>query len=409
MVVPCSWAADISETHNSLELKTESEPIPESIPAKKKGKISFLPVPFVFSDPNEGQTFGFRFTLFFKDLETDQVKMILAPKIAYNTLIKTVGGVTFIKYFSLQENLNVSFGIGQQVYREVFAAYENRRAGGNRFYLKGSFRYIRDPFGRFWGIGNNTPESNQSDYVGLSFYGDGEFGYYFLPNFRIGLRESWNTTHVEDGIIPTLPSTNSVFGPADGVTSTSNLINKIALTYDSRPLENISTRGFYSDLYFVFSYQPWGSDVSYTGLGFDVRKLWSFRNERFTTVVRGFFQKLFGDDIPFYLQSSLGGPNELRGFPKNRFIDLGKMLFAMEERIRIGKLRLLRTDYHISLDPFFEVGEVFRDFSDMSLSLLQPVGGVGVRIRIPPLTLIRADAGFGREGLAFFVTAGYPF
>jgi Outer membrane protein/protective antigen OMA87 len=371
--------------------------------------MSFLPVPFVFSDPNEGQTFGLRFTLFFKDPETDHVRMILAPKIAYNTLIKTVGGATFLKYFSLQENLNVSFGLGQEVYREVFAAYENRRAYGDRLFLKGSFRFIRDPFGRFWGLGNDTPESNQSDYVGLSFFGDGEFGYYLLPNFRIGVRESWNTTHIQDGIIPSLPSTNAEFGLAQGVVSSSNLVNKVALTYDSRPLENMSTQGLYSDLYFVFSTKSWGSDDDYAGFGFDVKKLWSFRNERFTTVVRGHFQKLFGDDIPFYLQSSLGGPNELRGFPRNRFIDLGKMLLSVEQRIRVGKLRLLKTNYHISLDPFFEVGEVFHGFSDISFSRLQPVGGLGIRIKIPPLTLIRADAGFGREGLAFFVTAGYPF
>jgi hypothetical protein len=394
-----------------LDKKTETLPSSGETakPPKKIKKFSFLPVPFVYSDPNEGQTFGLRFTLFFKDVKTDQVKAILSPKIGYNTLIKTIGGATFIKYFSLDENLTASFGIGQKIYREVFAEYENRRAKGGRFYLAGSFRFIRDPFGRFWGIGNDTPETNQSNYVGLSYYGDGEFGYYFLPNLRIGLRESWNTTHVQNGFITTLPSTNAVFGPADGVANTSNLINKIALTYDSRPLENISTRGFYSDLYFLVSTTQLWSDSSYTGFGFDVRKLWSFRNERFTTAVRGLFQKLFGDNIPFYLQSSLGGPNELRGFPKNRFIDQGKMLFAVEERIRVGKLRLLKTDYHISLDPFFEVGEVFHDFSNISASHLQPVGGLGVRIRIPPLTLIRADVGFGREGLAFFVTAGYPF
>jgi len=371
--------------------------------------MSFLPVPFVFSDPNEGQTFGLKFALFFKDKETNQVNMILAPKIGYNTLIKMVGGATFLKYFSLQENLTASFGIGQEVFRQVLVDYENRRAGGGKFYLKGSFQYIRDPFGRFWGIGNNTPESHQTSYVGPSFYGDGEFGYYFLPNFRIGLRESWNTTQIDNGFVTTLPSTNAVFGPANGVVNSSNLTNKLALTYDSRPLKDVSSTGFYSDLYFLWSIQSWGSDVNYTGIGLDVRKLWSFKNERFTTAVRGNFQQLFGDNIPFYLQSSLGGANELRGFPKNRFIDRGKMIFSAEERIRIGTLHILRTEYQLSAAPFFEVGEVFHDFSDISWKYLQPVGGLGIRIKIPPLTIIRADAGFGREGLAFFVTSGFPF
>jgi hypothetical protein len=320
-----------------------------------------------------------------------------------------VGGVTFIKYFSTQEVLTTSLGFGQKVYREVLASYYNRRAWENRLYLSADFHYIRDPFGRFFGIGNNTPKSNETDFVGRDFYGNGEMGYYVMPNLRLGVREGWTTTKIQNGILNDLPNTLSVFGTNQGVESASNLMNEVALTYDSRPLQDVSTRGFYSDLYFLFSSTHLGSDNTFTGFGFDVRKLWSFRNERFTTAVRGLLDKRFGNDIPFYLQDSLGGALELRGFPKNRYIDLGKTLFAVEERIRVGTLRSLGTDYHISLDPFFEVGEVFHDFSDFNFKRLQPVGGLGIRIKIKPLTLIRVDVGFGREGLALFVTSGYPF
>src|SRR5215472_12446123 len=130
------------------------------------------------------------------------------------------------------------------------------------------------------------------------------------------------------------------------------MIHQVALTYDSRPLQDVSTHGFYSDVYFLFATHHLGSDNNFHGFGFDVRKLWSFRNERFTTAVRGLLDKRYGSDIPFYLQDSLGGALELRGFPNNRFIDLGKALFSVEERIRVGTLRLLGTDYHFSLDPF---------------------------------------------------------
>src|SRR4030095_7710789 len=71
----------------------------ESAPARKF-HLSFIPVPVITADPNEGVTFGAQGNLFFKDGQ-DHVKAILAPRFTYNSLTKFGGSIAALYYHAL--------------------------------------------------------------------------------------------------------------------------------------------------------------------------------------------------------------------------------------------------------------------------------------------------------------------
>jgi surface antigen Omp85-like protein len=380
---------------------------PETAPAKRL-KLRFLPLPFIASDPSEKFTLGAAANVLFYDSES-HIRGIVTPAITFNTQAGVGGRVLGRYYPSPDARLQVGLGLAQHVYRNVEVYYENLRLAKVPLYVKGHFRFQQDPFGKFWGLGNQSQESAKSDYDPRNFLVEGEVGYYFLRNLRVALREEFLNGEIQHGIDDDLPDTVDVFGAADGIVNSHDLKNAFALVYDTRPLGDLSTRGFLADSSFFFSKTALGSDNNFHGFRFDVRYLLNLKQDRFVTVFRGLFNWVYGTGLPFYQLSSLGGPYELRGYPRNRFIDAAKFLVTVEERIRVWDFRLFKTNFFVSLDPFAEVGEVYQSANDLSFGRLKPSGGLGLRLGIPPSTVIRTDVGFSPEGVTVYVKGDYPF
>lgn len=378
------------------------------VAASAKTRISIIPIPFFTSDPNEGNTYGAQASVFFRD-EAGDVHMILSPRVTFNTLIGVTGNIGLVYYPSTDEKMGFNFGIAQDVYRNFRLFYENRHIWSDRFYLSGTFSFYQDPYGRFWGLGQQSLKDNQSSYTDRSLLFTGEIGYYLLPNFRLSLRENFLKTDLRDGIAKGLPDTLAAFGSSDGAFDSLNLAQGLCLVYDTRPQGDYSTRGSLVDVSYLFSRKALGSDQNFHSFVADLRQLINFKQDKFVTALRFLAQKVWGSNLPFYQLSSLGGGNQLRGFAKNRFVDDGKILFGVEERIQLTSLRLFKVNFKLGIAPFFEVGEIFSSVHDMNLGALKPSGGIGVRLQIPPSTIVRADIGFGPEGNAVFVKADYPF
>src|SRR4030095_4837017 len=206
-----------------------------------------------------------------------------------------------------------------------------------------------------------------------------------------------------------LPDTVIVFGPDQGVFDSLDLTHGLALVYDTRPRAELSERGTLVDASFFFSNTHLGSDNNFHGFPFDLRQFIPTDDGRFVSIFRGIFQKIYGQNVPFYQLSDLGGAYELRSHPKNRFIDSAKLLVSFEQRIRVADFRFLKTNFIMGLAPFFEVGEVFGPRGSLSFSRLQPAAGFGIRLEVPPSTMFRVDLGWGKEGKSVFVKADYPF
>lgn len=100
-------------------------------------------------------------------------------------------------------------------------------------------------------------------------------------------------------------------------------------------------------------------------------------------------------DTPFYLRSSLGGNDDLRGYQTRRFVDNDLALVSVEYRYPI----LDHVDAFIFLDEGRVFGSITDDFSfrDWRYST-----GVGFRVYNVSGLILSTLTAFGDEGTRFY-------
>lgn len=402
-----------SETDETYEEPTESKPKNSLFqnPFKNKTK-DFFPIPIFETRPDEGQSYGAMPVLLFSEKESKAISMILAAIGQYNSTVKWSGAA--IAYWfpnptgNPDESVEFYFELGQKYYRELSLRYNNPRFLDD-YFLETKFLWLKTPFSRFYGFGANTPESGQSNYVSRDFSFDTTFARYITHDFRIGLREYFLTTDLLTRAITSTDDTLTRYGAQAGVNDSTNLVHSVLATFDNRPNGNNSKKGTMAEASYFFSHKALGSDQTFQGFSLEAIQLIPFFNERTITALRFYMQDMYGSGIPFYLQSRLGGQNELRSYIPNRFTDTGKVLLTWEQRIKVLGMTLFGVPVEFYADPFFEVGRVFHHLDNFSFNDLQPVAGLGLRAFVPPNVVARVDTSIGREGYAVYTVLGYAF
>lgn len=378
----------------------------------KDKELDFFPVPVFQTRPDEGQTYGLMPVLLFSDKETQAISSILAAIGQWNEVVGGSGALVFYHFFEPVKNpdqqLQVYMQWGQHFYREISARYFDPNFLGH-FYLDGNFSWIQTPFRRFYGYGAASAEGAQSNFVSNNITGSVAFGYYFLKDLRLNLTESVVSTEVKTRAITDVADTLTAFAGVAGVESDTNLLHRLSLTYDSRPSGLNSHKGTLAEIAYFMSEKALGSDHSFRGYSIEAVQLFSYLNDRMTTAARFFMQDMYGSGIPFFMQSSLGGDKELRSFIPNRFTDTGKILFSLEQRMRVIRKTLFGIPAEFWVDPFLEVGRVFHHINHLGGDDYQTVGGLGLRFIVPPNVTARIDIAIGSEGYNVYTMLGYPF
>ena len=102
-----------------------------------------------------------------------------------------------------------------------------------------------------------------------------------------------------------------------------------------------------------------------------------------------------GSLIPFYMQPSLGGSEDLRGYRPFRF--RGDNLFVMNAEYRYEIFSGL------DMAVFGDAGQVFNKRSDFAPSRFESDLGFGFRFNHRNKTFLRLDVGFSHEGFQVWV------
>jgi Omp85 superfamily domain len=102
-----------------------------------------------------------------------------------------------------------------------------------------------------------------------------------------------------------------------------------------------------------------------------------------------------GQDIPFYYQRTLGGPDDLRGFRQFRFRDKNILLLQAEYRWEI----FTAVDGAI----FYDTGRVAPRFEDLGFDDLESDYGIGFRFGTRNGVFLRVEGAFGSSGGKHFI------
>jgi hypothetical protein len=152
---------------------------------------------------------------------------------------------------------------------------------------------------------------------------------------------------------------------------------------------------------YVFTYQRF-DDLDTNAYSFqraevDVQQYISLLRNRRVLALRGLASVSDADEgarVPFYYQRALGGPDDLRGFHRDRFRDTHALLLQAEYRWEIFTA--------VDGALFYDAGKVASRVEDLNLKDLESDYGIGFRFGTANSVFFRVEAAFGsREGTHF--------
>ncbi len=377
-------------------------------PAEEPAPGQFVPVPGLVHDENHGFTYGLMPVWVVG--RAGDTQAIVAPSVTYSDLNGLLGTLRFYRYLGgdagLVETILAQSTEGACNYRALWR--ERRLAPGLE--VAAQARHHRDRGGRFFGFGERTHESDETSYLHVETSAFLSIRYEVFPGLSFAAAPTFRAVEVRGGTLDEFPSTRAAFAGDPGVGRFSTALHfRATAELDLRDDPDAPARGLFLRLHGEGVAEGWGSDYSAWGWGFEARGYvevvpW------FGVAVRGLVSVSDGGaDQPFYERSALGGETDLRAFPEGRFVAEGRILGQVEARLGAVEVRILGGQAGLQLVPFADVGRVFDGFRDLDRAAWQPVGGIGFRLELPPATRGRLDLGWGREGLAVFLTLGYPF
>jgi Omp85 superfamily domain len=375
----------------------------------------FIPVPEVATDPNGGTTVGLLPVVLFTDSK-GQIRNIFAPDINTNTTLGVGGYFRYLAYPSEDTQWYVIGGGQQTIARKVDLYYETGRTRQHWLSFTGRFYFEDDPTERFFGIGNDSSEGNQTNYTTRQIYGEAILGLNFNEHLQLSLMERPRYVRIRHGGFNTIPSISSIFPHQKGINGGTEMLNQAMLAYDTRDSIDIPRHGGLYRLYAAISDRRFLSSSSYTRFGGEVRQYYTL-DDRITFAGHTFIEyEPAGDEAPFWAQARLGGDESLltdqetlRGYGAGRFVDNNLFVANIEMRTRVWSLDVFGTHGTIEIAPFAEAGRVAHEIAFNPLSAMHPVGGVGFRGIAEPFVVGFVDVGYGGEGAAIFSGINYPF
>jgi outer membrane protein assembly factor BamA len=202
------------------------------------------------------------------------------------------------------------------------------------------------------------------------------------------LKTGWKLTrHLEIGAIGGAIWYNILRGNRPGVASTEQIFQP-STTPGIQEQTNYFRGGGYARL--DSRNKPY---LAGRGTQVEVSYAFLFLNEKRIFAVRAKTALSYhnsNNSVPFYLQQTVGGPDDLRGYPLFRFIDNNKLLLNGEYRWEVAP--------PVEMVVFADGGKVFPRPGLLNFSDLKGSAGIGVRIRTRTGVAVRLEAGFSREG-----------
>jgi hemolysin activation/secretion protein len=203
--------------------------------------------------------------------------------------------------------------------------------------------------------------------------------------------------HVGPGDLSGTPSTNTLFTEANtpGLTQQSNF-----LTGTTTVRLDLSRPGFSepeglqleaNDSQF---FDQSGNQANFHLLETQATYYSPITNGMRTLVFRVRNETAFPEDhqvVPFYLQPTLGGPDDLRGYDRYRFYANGNSVATVEYRWSISQM--------LEMAIFGDGGNVYVRPGLIGFRDLHGDGGFGFRIKNKQVSIMRFDVGFSPEGV----------
>jgi hypothetical protein len=376
----------------------------------------FLPVPLIGVDPNSGTTLG----ILPVRLQTDdqhEISRIYAPDLYYNPYFGYGAHARVYDYPSENEQWSLVAGASERVERGFDGEYQIGRLRDQLWSFNASLVFDRSGTPRFFGIGNESPLLAETNYTAQQELAQLQVGLNLNHTWQLRYTGREEVVDVLPGTLKGIATLESRFGHILGVGTNDQLLNRVAIAYDTRDNLTVPTRGAEWVAYGgLASRRGLLNDSMYSEAGVDGRVFWPLNPDTILATHVALRYLPTAHRLPFWALSSLGGDQSeiggdqpLRGYGTGRFYDRDSFSTTVELRRRVFSFNAVATHVDLELAPFVDLGRVFSQTSTFPLTQLHPVGGLGIRGIARPFVVGYVDIGYGNEGVAVFTGINYPF
>jgi len=257
-----------------------------------------------------------------------------------------------------------------------------------------SYSYFPD---KFWGLGSETPDSNEESYSYQQFY------IYLHPQrlignkFFIGLlyefQKVWNVQYQAGGLFDKEQILGRYGYAASGL--------GLSFTYDNRNNAFAPDRGMMLQFHFDHFDNILGSTYRYTNYVIDLRKFWRLYKQQVLAVQAfGYFNI---GEVPLRSLASLGGANSMRGYYSGRYRD--QNLYVLQSEYRIPLF------WRLGCVVFGDLGNVTSKWGEFNFESLKYTYGAGIRFALSKSERLnlRLDYGIGHGSHGFYFQLGEAF
>jgi len=365
-----------------------------------------IPLPVYSTLPNEGSTFGVMPVFLRVCDENQRTESIIAPSLTWNDVIHGTATLRWFHYPSDVETVTVVASASTRINSGLLIQWKDLPRNPGFLTTEVELRWQRSVFYRFFGIGPDTPEENETSYTRVRGHASARYGLNFADAWNAGATLLFHRDEVQPLGVPGLPISPHVFPDVPGMNGATTLGQSIDLRYDSRPNGENSERGIYADAAFGVVEGLAGSPTFLRGR---VRFRGLLPEAGWTgTAFRLDWTAVSTSEAPFYDQGTLGGAYLMRGFTEDRFIDRGAWTIEIEQRSRVFQTHIYGVTADWRIDPFIAVGQVYGPLHEL-FSHPRVAGGVGFRAWVRPNVVGRIDVGAGGEGWKVYIEIGYPY
>jgi hypothetical protein len=376
----------------------------------------FIPIPEIDVDPNSGTTLGVIPT-FLETNERGEIHKIISPAIDHNPYFGLGLSLSIYSYPSADTQWSVQGGAQQRVQRGFDYEYQSGRQRTSAWSFNASLVYDRNGTPRFYGIGNDSPVYDETNYTLQQKYVQTLLGYNVSHAWQIAWVFRARDVDVQPGTLSRIESLVQRFGPILGVGVNHETLNRIEIIRDTRDDIVVPTRGGEYVVYGGVAARDGILESSlYSAVGIDARQFVPLA-PGITFAGHVALRYMPGvEAVPFWSLSEIGGERAvigeeqpLRGFGEGRFY--GRNLFDtnLELRQRVLALDAMSTHIDVELTPFIDLGQVFQHSHESPVAHLHKVAGLGFRGIAAPFVVGFVDIGYGSEGVAVFTGINYPF
>jgi len=273
---------------------------------------------------------------------------------------------------------------------------------GDQYFEKGRYRLMTDILfqkypDKFFGIGNNTPESGEEPYTPQTLLLKAVLYRNLSSHINIGPMVRYENVSIREttsgGIIATGVFPGSRDGSSTGV--------GIVANWDSRDNTFAAHDGSFYQLTTMFYRSAFGSDYSYDDVQIDTRNFFRTFSDHVVAVQAA--GEFIDGLAPFQSYAKFGGQNLLRGYFDGRYRDKNGVLLQAEYRMPVW--------WRFGVVGFAGVAQVTDRISGFALDRFWFAGGVGLRFawNLEERINVRIDYGAGSNSSGIYITITEAF